>query len=45
VAGRTIASHHWDFGDNTKAEGETATHTYARKGATTAKLTDTDYKG
>ncbi|GGT45505.1 hypothetical protein GCM10010207_52250 [Streptomyces atratus] len=45
VAGRTIASYHWDFGDNTKAEGATATHTYDRKGGYTAHLTVTDDKG
>ncbi|MGW3743141.1 ThuA domain-containing protein [Streptomyces sp. NPDC005146] len=48
VAGRTIASYHWDFGDNVKptgAEGATATHTYDRKGAYTAHLTVTDDKG
>ncbi|MFD4026794.1 ThuA domain-containing protein [Streptomyces sp. NPDC058576] len=46
--GRTIASYHWDFGDNVKpagAEGPTATHTYDRKGAYTAHLTVTDDKG
>ncbi len=46
--GRTIASYHWDFGDNVKpsgTEGPTATHTYDRKGAYTAHLTVTDDKG
>ncbi|MFH9565214.1 ThuA domain-containing protein [Streptomyces globisporus] len=46
--GRTIASYHWDFGDNVKpsgTEGPTATHTYDRKGAYTAHLTITDNKG
>lgn len=46
--GRTIASYHWDFGDNAKPsgpEGATATHTYDRKGAYTARLTVTDDKG
>ncbi len=46
--GRTIASYHWDFGDNVKAygaEGPTATHTYDREGAYTAHLTVTDNKG
>ncbi|MBK3542991.1 ThuA domain-containing protein [Streptomyces sp. MBT60] len=46
--GRTIASYHWDFGDNVKppgTEGPTATHTYDRKGAYTARLTVTDDKG
>ncbi|MFJ2645131.1 ThuA domain-containing protein [Streptomyces sp. NPDC087420] len=48
AAGRTIASYHWDFGDNTKAtgtEGPTARHTYARPGPYTAHLTVTDNKG
>ncbi|MET9054080.1 ThuA domain-containing protein [Streptomyces bacillaris] len=48
AAGRTIASYHWDFGDNAKPtgpEGPTATHTYDRKGAYTARLTVTDDKG
>ncbi|MFI5742341.1 ThuA domain-containing protein [Streptomyces anulatus] len=46
--GRTIASYHWDFGDNVKPsgpEGATATHTYDRKGAYTARLTVTDDRG
>ncbi|WP_098026260.1 ThuA domain-containing protein [Streptomyces sp. st115] len=46
--GRTIASYHWDFGDNVKPsgpEGATATHTYDREGAYTAHLTVTDDKG
>ncbi|MDG9687180.1 ThuA domain-containing protein [Streptomyces sp. DH18] len=46
--GRTIASYHWDFGDNVKPsgpEGATATHTYDREGAYTARLTVTDDKG
>ncbi|MGW8888069.1 ThuA domain-containing protein [Streptomyces sp. NPDC055749] len=48
VAGRTIASYHWDFGDNVKPtapEGATATHVYGRPGAYTAHLTVTDDKG
>ncbi|WP_327243023.1 ThuA domain-containing protein [Streptomyces sp. NBC_01320] len=48
VAGRTITSYHWDFGDNVKPagpEGATATHTYGRKGAYTAHLTVTDDQG
>ncbi|WP_079036623.1 ThuA domain-containing protein [Streptomyces silaceus] len=48
-AGRTAASYHWDFGDNSKPSGGTegpgATHTYARAGAYTAHLTVTDDKG
>ncbi|RFU82572.1 PKD domain-containing protein [Streptomyces triticagri] len=46
--GREIASYHWDFGDNSKADGEegaTAEHTYERKGDYTARLTVTDDKG
>jgi PKD repeat protein len=46
--GRTAASYHWDFGDNTRPAGEetaTATHSYARPGAYTAHLTVTDDKG
>ncbi|MGW0699850.1 ThuA domain-containing protein [Streptomyces sp. NPDC002867] len=46
--GRTAASYHWDFGDNTRPAGEegaTATHTYARAGTYTAHLTVTDDKG
>lgn len=48
LPGRTIASYHWDFGDNarpTAPEGATATHSYARPGAYTAHLTVTDDKG
>ncbi|MFD7227734.1 ABC transporter substrate-binding protein [Streptomyces sp. NPDC059881] len=48
ASGRTIASYHWDFGDNAKPtapEGPTATHTYARPGSYTAHLTVTDDKG
>ncbi|MET7621595.1 ThuA domain-containing protein [Streptomyces sp. NPDC005408] len=48
LPGRTIASHHWDFGDNSKPtapEGATAAHTYARPGAYTAHLTVTDNNG
>ncbi|WRZ76338.1 ThuA domain-containing protein [Streptomyces sp. NBC_01237] len=48
VAGREIASYHWDFGDNAApagAEGASAKHTYGRKGAYTARLTVTDDKG
>ncbi|UUN30458.1 ThuA domain-containing protein [Streptomyces sp. FIT100] len=48
MPGRTIASYHWDFGDNAKGtapEGPQATHTYARPGAYTAHLTVTDDKG
>ncbi|MEN8654438.1 ThuA domain-containing protein [Streptomyces sp. 21So2-11] len=48
AAGRTVASYHWDYGDNVKptgTEGPAAEHTYARKGAYTAHLTVTDDKG
>ncbi|MGX1886673.1 ThuA domain-containing protein [Streptomyces sp. NPDC055287] len=49
LSGRTIASYHWDFGDNVKpapgTEGPAAEHTYARKGTYTAHLTVTDDKG
>ncbi|MEV6786616.1 ThuA domain-containing protein [Streptomyces sp. NPDC051098] len=48
LAGRTIASYHWDFGDNTKPtapEGATATHSYTRPGTYTAHLTVTDNEG
>lgn len=46
--GRTLASYHWDFGDNDKpsgTEGADAQHAYARAGAYTAHLTVTDDKG
>jgi PKD repeat protein len=46
--GRTVASYHWDFGDNARPSGEetaAATHAYARPGAYTAHLTVTDDKG
>ncbi|MGW1142977.1 carbohydrate-binding protein, partial [Streptomyces zhihengii] len=46
--GRTAASYHWDFGDNTRPagpEGPTATHTWTRPGAYTAHLTVTDDRG
>ncbi|MFJ7996099.1 ThuA domain-containing protein [Streptomyces sp. NPDC096310] len=48
LAGRTIASYHWDYGDNSKPagpEGPSATHTYTRAGAYTARLTVTDDRG
>ncbi|PZG18274.1 ThuA domain-containing protein [Nonomuraea aridisoli] len=45
-SGRTAMSWHWNFGDNTAADGAaTASHTYARKGTYTAHLTVTDDKG
>ncbi|MEU0372960.1 ThuA domain-containing protein [Streptomyces sp. NPDC006283] len=46
--GRTAASYHWDFGDNSRPAGEeqaTATHTYGRAGTYAAHLTVTDDKG
>ncbi|MEU7577295.1 ThuA domain-containing protein [Streptomyces sp. NPDC041068] len=47
--GRTAASYHWDFGDNSKpsgtAEGPSAEHAYARAGTYTGHLTVTDDKG
>ncbi|MFJ2211469.1 ThuA domain-containing protein [Streptomyces sp. NPDC101062] len=48
LSGRTIASYHWDYGDNTRPagpEGPSAAHTYARAGAYTARLTVTDDRG
>ncbi|MFD3436655.1 ThuA domain-containing protein [Streptomyces sp. NPDC058685] len=48
LTGRTIASYHWDFGDNTKPtapEGATAAHNYTRPGTYTAHLTVTDNEG
>ena len=48
VAGRTVASYAWNFGDNTVttgAQGPTATHDYTRPGAYTAHLTVTDNTG
>ncbi|MFC0506692.1 ThuA domain-containing protein [Micromonospora costi] len=46
ATGRTITDHAWDFGDNTAvAHGPQATHTYARRGIYTARLTVTDNLG
>ncbi|MFJ2172104.1 ThuA domain-containing protein [Streptomyces sp. NPDC087851] len=48
LSGRTVASYHWDYGDNTRPagpEGPSAAHTYARAGAYTARLTVTDDRG
>ncbi|MFF3749267.1 ThuA domain-containing protein [Streptomyces sp. NPDC002018] len=48
LSGRTVASYHWDFGDNVRGsgtEGPTAAHTYSRPGTYTAHLTVTDDKG
>ncbi|MEU9741194.1 ThuA domain-containing protein [Micromonospora chersina] len=44
--GRTITDHTWDFGDNSAiVHGASASHTYARKGTYTARLTVTDSVG
>jgi PKD repeat protein/glucose/arabinose dehydrogenase len=44
--GRTISDHTWDFGDNSAVvHGASASHTYARKGTYTARLTVTDNLG
>ncbi|MFF4811158.1 ThuA domain-containing protein [Micromonospora chersina] len=44
--GRTITDHAWDFGDNSAVvHGASASHTYARKGTYTARLTVTDNLG
>ncbi|MGY0002426.1 ThuA domain-containing protein [Micromonospora sp. I033] len=46
ASGRTITDHAWDFGDNTPVvHGASASHTYARKGTYTARLTVTDSLG
>ncbi|MEH0828231.1 MULTISPECIES: ThuA domain-containing protein [unclassified Micromonospora] len=45
-SGRTVADREWDFGDNSAVvHGATASHTYARKGTYTARLTMTDSAG
>ncbi|MGY1595206.1 PKD domain-containing protein, partial [Geodermatophilus sp. SYSU D00708] len=41
----TVASYAWDFGDQTKATGVTATHAYAAGGTYAVTLTVTDDKG
>ncbi len=41
----TIASHRWDFGDGTTADGATVTHTYAAAGSYRITLTVTDAGG
>jgi uncharacterized delta-60 repeat protein len=41
----TVASYSWDFGDGTSAAGATPTHTYAKDGTYTVRLTVTDDKG
>ncbi|MET8912033.1 ThuA domain-containing protein [Micromonospora sp. NPDC004551] len=44
--GRTFTDHVWDFGDNSATvHGASASHTYARKGTYTARLTATDSVG
>ncbi|MET8358812.1 ThuA domain-containing protein [Micromonospora sp. NPDC005171] len=46
AAGRTITDHTWDFGDNSAVvHGASASHTYARRGTYTARLTVTDSVG
>ncbi|MEV4809003.1 ThuA domain-containing protein [Micromonospora avicenniae] len=46
AAGRTIVDHAWDFGDNTSVVHAASTsHTYARAGTYTARLTVTDSLG
>lgn len=40
----SIAKYEWDFGDGTKAEGATVSHTYADAKSYTVKLTVTDDK-
>lgn len=41
----TVASYAWDFGDGETGTGKTATHTYAKSGTYTVKLTVTDNEG
>lgn len=41
----TVASHAWDFGDGTAAQGPTASHTYAEGGTYDVTLTVTDGEG
>ncbi|MET8310834.1 ThuA domain-containing protein [Micromonospora sp. NPDC005173] len=46
AAGRTITDHAWNFGDNSAVvHGSSASHTYARRGTYTARLTVTDSVG
>ncbi|MCW3816169.1 ThuA domain-containing protein [Micromonospora sp. DR5-3] len=46
AAGRSITDYAWDFGDNAAvAHGASTSHTYARKGTYTARLTVTDSLG
>jgi len=41
----TIASYSWNFGDGSTGSGRTASHTYAREGGYTIRLTVTDNDG
>jgi PKD repeat protein len=41
----SIADYAWDFGDGTKSNGEKVTHTYAKDGVYTIRLTVTDDAG
>ncbi|APU14827.1 ThuA domain-containing protein [Actinoalloteichus fjordicus] len=43
--GREIVEHHWEFGDNQYADGESVSHEYTRSGPFTARLTVTDDTG
>lgn len=45
ATGNTLTSYLWQFGDNSRANGSTATHTYAQAGTFTATLTVTDNRG
>jgi chitodextrinase len=37
--GETLAGYHWDFGDGSKGDGESTTHTYEKGGSYQATLT------
>jgi PKD repeat protein len=43
--GGTITGYSWDFGDGAHASGATPTHTYAKAGSYTVRLTVTDAEG
>ncbi|MFC7133314.1 PKD domain-containing protein [Salinibaculum sp. GCM10025337] len=45
VAGSTITSYAWEFGDGTTASGETATHSYTQNGSYAVNLTVTAADG
>ncbi|OGS50660.1 MAG: hypothetical protein A3K65_09010 [Euryarchaeota archaeon RBG_16_68_12] len=45
LAGATIASYAWDWGDGNTTTGPTASHTYATRGKKTIGLTVTDSRG